>query len=361
MMVCRGLCWFILLGPLAVSAYSRQLRLKQSSDQGPLDGFYPDEVLCTLGKDGNGNTLFFEWCINWVQCIEKKAQPTGTPEAVLKAWAPADCHEICGMWPPKPPPTTTTTVATTTTQAPTTTAQLVEEVRIDEMDETVEPEHMEEIVEPPRTRRKVFCPPWVAPAECQRIADMANSFALKNQTIMKRITIMKEKRAVSLVDTKQRDSACLQSCERFKTTFSTCVSTIIFDPGRLGNMGGLKKQQGGGLRKKVPEVCKEEACMPDLPIKRQRCVHHRTQLVLNPDYNTPEEVRDSCPHIEKAFEDCKDCPQLNGDYQTQYAAFTGGCLDQMHAYYKATSIVDEPGKEPYQNIGIPRESGCSMQ
>lgn len=341
----QRLCCLFLIGSLAVSAYSRQLRQQQSSDQGPLDGFYPDEVLCQLGKDGNGNTVFFKWCIDWVQCIEKKAQPSGSPEAVLEAWEPANCHEICGLYPPPPPPTTTT--VTTTTKAPTTTAQLAEHVPL------------EEVAEAPRVRRKVFCPPWVAPAECQRIAAMANSFALKNMTVLER-----EKQTVALLDThRSNQQECLASCERFKTSFSTCVSTIIFEPGKLGGMGGLKKKESPALRKKVPAVCTnpDTHCMPDLAIRRQRCIHHRTQAILNPNYHAPDEVRDVCPHVERDYEDCKDCPQLNDDYQSQYAAFTGGCLEQMHSYHTATSIVDAPGKEPFETIGIPRERGCSMQ
>jgi len=71
---------------------------------GPLDTpdltpYDPVEVLCTLGKEVGGGPKISPWCKGWLQCIKSKANPEGTPEAVMKAWSPADCREICGHWP----------------------------------------------------------------------------------------------------------------------------------------------------------------------------------------------------------------------------------------------------------------------
>jgi len=421
----------LFLGLWLVVSDAVQLRKRQTNAQGPLDGFYPDEVLCSLGKDAQGLTIFFPWCIDWVKCLEEKAQPSGTPEAVLDAWGPAKCEQICGLWPADPTttptttlapttlapttvpvaptqkpqegaaPTTTqefrgdpgdelepttppapckkpmcppwvdkatckrndelacpnaagptTTAATTTTAAPTTTAATTttEEWRGDPGDE-VEP------TPKPAPGKKPTCPPWVSKAECERQAKMGLEFARISQdgeALTKMMRAKTNTSKVSLLDLSQSKTKCVQSCENFKKTFSTCVSTIIFEPGKLTNMGMPKK--GGNLRKKIPEVCTQEDthCMPDLAIRYQRCKHHRTQSLLNPAYVVPDDAKDSCHFIEDDYEECKDCPQLSEDYLTQYAAFTGGCMEQMHSYRKAAQPLNAVS-------GIPRETGqCSI-
>lgn len=323
-----------------------------------MDGFYPEEVLCTLGQDAKGRHIIFPWCIDWVQCIHREAEPSGTPEAVLKAWAPATCEEICGHWPvqrPTKPPTTTTTAppSTTTVKAATTTEEPTTQMA---------------------TTTKPKCPPWVD-GDCDMIMDemegemggemdemegeMEDLGEMEGELEFVHLDNMKRNRTSLRLDflsmgfkKKQKKSECMVSCENWKRSFSTCVATIIFEPGKLANMGMAGK---GDLRDKVPEIClqKETPCMPELAIHHQRCIHHRTHSILNADYHVTEEVYDTCKHIEEDFDQCKECPQLSENYKTQYAALTGGCLDQMHAYRQSTTPLDP-------NYGIPRESGCSL-
>jgi len=66
--------------------------------KGPLDtpdttGYVPVTVLCSKGKKVQG------WCKDWLSCIKAKAQPESDPAAVLKAWSPAECKEMCGVFP----------------------------------------------------------------------------------------------------------------------------------------------------------------------------------------------------------------------------------------------------------------------
>jgi len=125
-------------------------------------------------------------------------------------------------------------------------------------------------------------------------------------------------------------SACMESCKAFQSSFSGCVATILFDHGKLSP--DLTHKNKG------PAICaeKDSVCKPDLAIRHQRCVKHRTAKVLD---NTvaPEEVATACKLIAEQMEACQDCPQLTDDYGSHYAAFTGGCMDQMHAYRQATA------------------------
>lgn len=500
----------LVLWSLVASVRSTQMRLRgkqaQNSSAGPFDDFYPDQVLCTLGKNDKGLRNFFPWCVDWVKCIQKKAEPEGTPEAVLKAWGPADCRAICGLWPAPQPTTTkapTTTAPTTkapTTAAPTTTTVSTPKPRYKSQAKDVDdkfnkkgdgrqgyqmlpygtsgcpkgleiktkeectaaaeslglpapatiysqkkpygprlcisrekshgyanthfnpmdvgipsrefgpichkevetewrgdPGHDATTTAKPPAAKPPTCPPWVSKAECERQAKLAQGFlrvkakqvvlyeygwsmptevrpetespttlydgteSEKEPQVVPRSgalranpTEVRSKPKAALLDLSQRKTdSCVQSCENFKKTFSTCVSTIIFQPGKLANMG--MPTEDGSQRKKIPEVCtdKDTRCMPDLGIKRQRCIHHRTHSLLNKDYVTPEEDRVACPGIERDYEDCKDCPQMDEKYTTHYAAFTGGCLDQMHSYRTAAG--------PAPPFGIPRETGCAMQ
>jgi hypothetical protein len=56
-------------------------------------GYDPVTVLCSKGKKVQG------WCKDWISCIKAGAQPDQDAAAVLKAWKPAECKEICGVFP----------------------------------------------------------------------------------------------------------------------------------------------------------------------------------------------------------------------------------------------------------------------
>lgn len=408
------LCVALVLALRSLSAYSRQLKIRHTkSRQGPLDGFHPEDVLCKLGD------RVFPWCVDWVQCIARKAQPSGTPEAVMKAWQPATCEEICGVWPPPLPPTTTITTTTTmtTTPKPTTTAakkperaecpdwwdpadgdcnEVLEEVegemegeieeeikgemegkKDDKVKEKIEGEMEGEKADEEKKPENSECPDWWDPAdgdcndfsqdeiqgeECPDWWDPADGDC--NEAMEEMELLFKQRKpsnysflSISKLASRRNvinKNSCMVSCENMFNNFATCVSTIVFEPGKLSNMGMPSRK---GLRTKPPAICtmKDTPCMPNLAVRHQKCLHHRTSSVLNPSYHVPEEDHEMCHYIEKDFDECRDCPQLSEEYMTQYAAFTGGCMEQMHAYRRATGP-----QEP--DVGVPRESGqCTLQ
>lgn len=426
----RGALPLLLLTASASVATSSQLRSKQTQRLGPLDGYQADEVLCTLGKESKGSAKVFPWCTNWISCIGDKAQPEASPEAVLKAWAPATCKEICGLWPHVPKQTSTTQKPPTVSKPSnslTNASETVEEseeprdeefvpempdgfvpdwIAEDDEESSEDDDHGEEPEgsesnpgqkdageegefrpegmdgmmpdwvsylkddhealkseqQPGKPNRKnmtrktlkVKCLPWVSKEDCSRQKKML-------ERVGKTAGFHRKRRAESetvhkaafLQASTQEIDACVQSCENFKQTFSTCVSTILFEPGKLVNMG-MGQRRDGGLRKSVPPACTGDThCMPNLAVKYQKCKHYQTQKLLNPELKVPVEMEFTCPFIEADYEDCKECPQLGEQYLTQYAAFTGGCIDQMHAYRQATAPPDS-------NFGIPREAGCSL-
>jgi hypothetical protein len=143
---------------------------------------------------------------------------------------------------------------------------------------------------------------------------------------------------------------CLKSCENFQSSLSSCVATIMFEPGKVANMGIPK--QGGPA---PAEICtkKDTPCMPDLPINHQKCLGHKTKKVLDRSYKIPDEVSQSCKLMKLSMEDCKKCPQLQDKFQSQYTAFTGGCMDQLNAYWQATH--PQAGE-----TAIPGATGCTV-
>merc|ERR1719162_2501657 len=148
---------------------------------------------------------------------------------------------------------------------------------------------------------------------------------------------------------------CLTSCNNFQKSLSTCVSTIMFDQGRIAAMAGPPPA------KAPPAICEPQPlkglaspCFPDLPIQHQKCLTHQTAKILDSNANIPDDVARSCKKIASSYEDCKECPQLQGDYQTQYVAFTGGCMDQLNAYWTASNY-GVAGR-----AAIPAEQGCRV-
>lgn len=141
---------------------------------------------------------------------------------------------------------------------------------------------------------------------------------------------------------------CMSSCQSFQESLSTCVGTIMFEPGQLAVMGPKKSAT------KPPEVCtgKKTPCMPDLPIKYQKCHSMKTHKVLGhkegKDYD-----EDACKMIMSDYDDCKNCPALNEAGGTAYATFVGGCMDQLNAYWQAT--------HPSAGVhALPGATGCPV-
>jgi len=160
----------------------------------------------------------------------------------------------------------------------------------------------------------------------------------------------KEGKKLFLLDV-HSENDCLKSCGNFQKSLSSCVATIMFEPGKTAAMG-LPKTGGPA----PAEICtkKDSPCMPDLAINHQKCLGHSTKKVLDKGYKIPDEISQGCKMIKLNLEDCKKCPQLAADNAvSQYAAFTGGCMDQLNAYHQATH--PEAGSS-----AIPGANGCKV-
>jgi hypothetical protein len=143
---------------------------------------------------------------------------------------------------------------------------------------------------------------------------------------------------------------CEASCKNFQESLSSCVATILFEPGKVNAMGLPK-----GKAPAPPAHCveKDSPCMPDLPVQYQKCMVHKTKKALNRDHKVAEEDERRCNMIKMDMEHCKDCPQAKGGFQSQYTAFVGGCMDQLNAYHQAT--------HPQAKIAaIPGAKGCTV-
>lgn len=140
--------------------------------------------------------------------------------------------------------------------------------------------------------------------------------------------------------------ACIDSCENFQASLSDCVGTILFEPGQLATMA--PRENAGA----VPERCTvagDATCNPHLPVQYQECVSHKASVTLGDKEAEP----DHCKQIRDDMDTCKGCPQLDGQFMGQFAAFTGGCMDQLHAYHAATH---PSAKE----AAIPGAQGCKV-
>lgn len=138
---------------------------------------------------------------------------------------------------------------------------------------------------------------------------------------------------------------CMGSCKNFQDSLVKCVGTIMFEPGQLAVMGPDKSATP------TPEHCKgkKTPCLPDLPIRYQKCHSmHTKKMLQGKDYDV-----DACEVIMSDYDDCKDCPALNEAGGTAYATFVGGCMDQLNSYWQAT--------HPSAGVhALPGASGCTV-
>mmetsp|Transcript_75890 Transcript_75890/g.226242 ORF Transcript_75890/g.226242 Transcript_75890/m.226242 type:complete len:292 (+) Transcript_75890:52-927(+) len=287
----RAFLWQPLLALLALASLSLPVgaarhrsgrSLQLSEDENPvldtpdLTAYDPTTVLCARGKDADGKPKIQGWCRNWLACIRAGAQPQGDKAAVLAAWKPADCREVCGVWPVLTPPANRTA---------------------------------------PRN--------GTAPA---KDAGLANGTRNTSEA----------QGGIAALLQSGRD--CNSSCANFQESLSSCVATILFEPGKVAVMG-----IPSGNSPTPPAHCTaaNATCMPDLPIRYQRCVA-----------KAAKPARD-CKVLKLDMEDCKDCPQLEGTYLSKYHSFVGGCMDQLNAYWQAT----HPGAG---GAALPGSAGCSV-
>lgn len=130
---------------------------------------------------------------------------------------------------------------------------------------------------------------------------------------------------------------CMSSCTNFQESLTSCVATILFEPGKVAAMGIPDKSKPA-----APAHCTAKAgCMPDLKIQYQKCISKATSPGKD------------CQTLKASVSDCKDCPQLGENALSLYHTYTGGCMDQLNAYWQATH---PSAKE----AAVPGAAGCAV-
>lgn len=230
------------------------------------------ETMCNLGPK------MHDWCKNWVECIEEKASPGNDADAVLAAWGPRGCKEVCGIWPVL--------------------AQL-------------------------RGRTSLAEKKSTATAEEHALVSQASE-AAEAATVARLFGFASHANTATRTD-------CEKSCNNFKRTLSSCVANMIFEPGKVAAMGKPKDEKPG------PEVCtaKDTPCQPNLELNHQKCVLQNVR-VKQGGYTMPDDIKRQCEIIKTDMDQCQECPQLSPGYSGAYTHYVGSCIDQLHAYYVAT-------------------------
>lgn len=224
-----------------------------------LTSYDPNDLLCK-----RGDRRILDWCKDWLTCIKSSAAGQGTPEAVLDAWSPAECHTMCDALP------------------------------------------------------------------------------------LSMISILgKRNRNETSTSYAGPTPECLESCENFKTSLSGCVAKILFEPGQIATMMPDVPAEGA-------EICTipDTPCLPDLPIQHQHCVADGAAARAIGNALTSEREAE-CSQFEANMEECKDCPQVAGMYDSEYFTFVGGCMDQLNAYHAATH-------PQAQGAALPGAVGCTV-
>jgi len=234
--------------------------------------------LCSLGGEKAAPTVQ-GWCSSWLSCIHDAAQPACDKAAVLAAWRPADCREVCGKWPA--------------------------------MKLAASPQNATQMTAAPAPA----APTFTELAEFGGVAD------------------------------------CVTSCSNFQNSLSSCVATILFEPGKVAAMKPAEVAP-------PPGICMGNStpCLPDLAIRHQKCISQRTAAVLGKSkasVASVASVASSCKALSDDLALCRECPQLADGYQSQYTAFVGGCMDQLNAYWQATH--PSAGE-----VAVPSGSGCHV-
>jgi hypothetical protein len=139
---------------------------------------------------------------------------------------------------------------------------------------------------------------------------------------------------------------CIPSCTKFQESLSSCVGTVLFEPGQMATMGGGSSDP----EPKMSENCKasNSTCLPDLPVKYQECISNKAKVVLK-----RADEHDHCAQVIEDYDECRNCPQLKGSFASQFHTFIGGCMDQLHAYHQAT--MPSQGE-----AAIPGAKGCKV-
>jgi len=146
---------------------------------------------------------------------------------------------------------------------------------------------------------------------------------------------------------------CVESCGRFQKSLSSCVATILYEPGQVTVMGAPGQKAKGP---EPPKWCSDKGtpCVAELQSEHQKCLVEKTKFVVK-GAEVPGDLKKKCADLADDMDHCKGCPQMDESFATAYYAFTGGCMQQLHAYYQAT----HPGAK---NAAIPgaTEDGCKV-
>lgn len=126
-------------------------------------------------------------------------------------------------------------------------------------------------------------------------------------------------------------NACMDSCKKFQESLTTCISTVIFEPGKIATMKGKKPP-------KEDAVCGTSTCMPSLAVDYQKCTLIKAGKVVGSSSGEKKEpeVPGGCKQIRKDWDECKACNKYKELGGSKYTAFVGGCIDQLNAYYQAS-------------------------
>lgn len=127
---------------------------------------------------------------------------------------------------------------------------------------------------------------------------------------------------------------CVESCGNFQKSLSTCVATVLYEPGQVTVMGAPGQKPAA---KEPPKYCAEKGtpCVAELQAEHQKCIVEKTKFVVK-GTEVPGKLKKKCADLADDYDHCKDCPQMDEAFATQYYAFTGGCMQQLHAYHQAT-------------------------
>jgi len=251
------LCLLQLLAAHGISVETALNPVLQNPSRVP---YNPTTLLCQLGKDNTGKPKIQSWCEKWVACIKTGSQPKMDAAAVLAAWKPADCREVCGKWP---------------------------------------------VMEEPK----------------------------------KKVALLQQHQQGFLA-AESNSSDCMKSCQSMQNSLSTCVATVLFEPGKVQMMGLPDKKE---KEKEVPAQCTGEhsPCKAELPVTYQKCMAASSSPAKD------------CKVLKSDMNDCKGCPQMDAKYLTQYQAFVGGCMAQLNAYWQAT--------HPKAGVAaVPGPKGCEL-
>lgn len=336
---------------LLLSVGASAARLRRSGQQGlPYDY---EEVICGYKGEKQG------WCVDWLNCLKGKADADASK--VLEAWDPADCEEYCGRFPVTSPLEGQSGLLATGSKVGSSNNGTSLLAQVDSWlghmraGETALPVlrslvggSTHALGQTLRNAEAHAAVKGNAYAKTMAEAEQAlhsSSGAEGKKTATQQTAGRVKPSADEMMDELAGGFNCMTTCRKFQEGLSSCVGTIMFEPGSLAKMGA-----GDDSGADAPDVCtkKDTSCLPDLPLKYQRCLSKSTHAVLDGKKFEDEE----CATLASDFEDCSDCP-IYKQNPMEYISYVGGCKMRLNAYWQATH--PHAGKHAH-----PGASGCMV-